>query len=633
MCLGGLVSYFVKGQTTTSRTEAWIYACGIIVSSFLIAVMFHSFVLYGYMAGTKVRLSASGLVYRKILKMSTAEANEGMSGRAINILSNDVEKFDSALQFFHDLYKGPIEAVVFGYLMYREIGISAVIGVLFLLSFLPLQSWAGKKASHYRQQTAKRTDYRVKLMNEVIQGIQVIKMYAWEKSFAAVIADARRREINAVRGTNYVQACLQSISMVSKMALFMALVSYVYFGEILTASKVFVVTSYFNSLNESMVRLWSRGLICTAEALVSANRVEAFLLDSEAAEEDESMIMKNIASSMMESRKSIQSNLSIVQLSKVRRLYNPDSMKRGIVLQNASASMKNDDNYILKGFDMTITAEETVAIIGPVGSGKSSLLNVLIGELELDDGYVIINGRISYASQEVWLFEGSVRDNIVFVEDFDPVRYREVIHVCALERDLELLPQGDLTIVGERGISLSGGQKARINLARAIYKKADIYLLDDPLSAVDAAVCRHIFDKCVREYLHDKICLLVTHQIQLLKDMEHVILINSGRMEAQGSYQNLQCLPGLEYLREMSSDSVDEGRETEVIKKRKTLKRNSETDSEDRKEQLATGSVDWRVYKGYFKALEGLWILIVNLVLFVLVRCLLSSLDIFLSGW
>lgn len=144
---------------------------------------------------------------------------------------------------------------------------------------------------------------------------------------------------------------------------------------------------------------------------------------------------------------------------------------------------------------------ELCAVVGPVGSGKSTLLQVILGELELDEGRLEISGDISYAPQEPWLFEGSVKNNIVFVEDFNEKRYREVVKVCALERDFQLLPLGDETIVGERGISLSGGQRARISLARAIYRKAEIYLLDDPLSAVDTHVGKHIFEQCITEYL------------------------------------------------------------------------------------------------------------------------------------
>lgn len=158
----------------------------------------------------------------------------------------------------------------------------------------------------------------------------------------------------------------------------------------------------------------------------------------------------------------------------------------------------------------------------------------------MDNGSCKINGSISYASQETWLFEGTIKSNIIFVEEFHQKRYDEVVRVCGLERDIKLMPKGDMTIIGERGITLSGGQKARINLARAVYKEADIYLLDDPLSAVDANVGKHIFQECIQQFLKDKICILVTHQLHYLKDVKHLVLMNHGHIASQGTYTEVR---------------------------------------------------------------------------------------------
>lgn len=210
-------------------------------------------------------------------------------------------------------------------------------------------------------------------------------------------------------------------------------------------------------------------------------------------------------------------------------------------------------------FDMsTEIGPGLCAIIGQVGSSKSTLLNVIMGELSVDVGTITISGSLSYASQEPWLFDSTIRDNIVFVEDFDEQRYKRVIKVCALERDFEQLPNGDASIVGERGISLSGGQKARINLARACYRKADVYLLDDPLSAVDAHVGRHIFEKCIMEFLgeENKICVLVTHQLQYLSNVNHVILMNRGQIEAEGPFRTLQKI-NKDLLNQVEESSID----------------------------------------------------------------------------
>lgn len=169
-----------------------------------------------------------------------------------------------------------------------------------------------------------------------------------------------------------------------------------------------------------------------------------------------------------------------------------------------------------------------MAVIGPVGSGKSSLLHVILQELPLKDGILKVSGKISYASQEPWLFAGTIRQNILFGLPMDKQRYRTVVKTCALERDFSLFPYGDKTAVGDRGVSLSGGQRARINLARAVYKEADIYLLDDPLSAVDTHVGKQLFQECITGFLKFKIVILVTHQIQHLEKVNNILYLDDG---------------------------------------------------------------------------------------------------------
>lgn len=202
----------------------------------------------------------------------------------------------------------------------------------------------------------------------------------------------------------------------------------------------------------------------------------------------------------------------------------------GVKLTGVTARWKTDAEHAentLSDVTLAVGSEQLVAVIGPVGAGKTSLLHVILKELPVSSGRVDVSGRVSYASQEPWLFAGSVRQNILFGQAFDRDRYNRVVAVCALKRDFQLLPYGDKTVVGERGVSLSGGQRARINLARAVYVDADVYLLDDPLSAVDAHVGRHLFDDCVRDFLRHKACILVTHQLQYLKNLDHILVINN----------------------------------------------------------------------------------------------------------
>uniref|UniRef100_A0A182U8N1 ABC transmembrane type-1 domain-containing protein n=1 Tax=Anopheles melas TaxID=34690 RepID=A0A182U8N1_9DIPT len=500
-CLGGLVAYFAPGQQDISKEEAYSYAA---------------------------------------LRITKAAGTDGMTGQVINLMSNDVAKFDTATGFVHDIWKGLIELVVL--------------------------AWLGKKAAIYRLKTANRTDRRIQFMNEIIQGIQVIKMYAWEDSFSRMVDRIRRKEVNGIRGTLFIRAGLLSFNLVSRVAIFLSLVAYVLYGNVFTAKKVFIVTSYFNWLYSSMLHFWPLALTSVHEGLVSIRRIQDFLLLEERKyAPDRTSVLGSPGSSTVhetpvdESARGLLNTSNGYEVNKVvaaapeghagsirkmapksKRVINRKAVARqGIFMRNATALWDKDllasaeDITVraggIKNVTLTVDKTEPCAIVGSVGSGKSTMLQVILGELELDEGRLEINGNLSYASQETWLFEGTVKNNIVFTEDYQEKRYREVVSVCALERDFQLLPNGDQTIVGERGISLSGGQRARISLARAIYRRADIYLLDDPLSAVDTHVGKHIFEECIMKFL----------KLQYLKDMKHVVLMNSGEVEAQGPFYTL----------------------------------------------------------------------------------------------
>ncbi|XP_023212077.1 multidrug resistance-associated protein 4-like [Centruroides sculpturatus] len=203
---------------------------------------------------------------------------------------------------------------------------------------------------------------------------------------------------------------------------------------------------------------------------------------------------------------------------------------------------------------------ELLIVIGPVGSGKTSLLMSLLKEIPITSGEVSVKGKIAYASQEAWVFNATIRENILFGEEYQEDKYRKILHITALEKDISLFPKRDLTIVGERGVIMSGGQKARINLARALYVDADIFLLDDPLSAVDVPVAKHIFEKCIMQYLKDKICILVTHQIQFLNPACKILVLKKGKCEFIGNFkqlENLQMNTGILLKEKVSENSIN----------------------------------------------------------------------------
>ncbi|ALC47145.1 CG10505, partial [Drosophila busckii] len=628
--LGRLVSYFSESTDNVTESAAYFYAMGVVLCSLFTALCYHPFMFHLFKLGSSVRLACAGLVYRKCLRVSVAADNSGMSGYAIAIMATDLPQFNETFYLFHELWKGPLEGAVFGYIIYQVIGWPALVGMATIIAFIPLQVWAAKATARFKRLSAEYGDDRVKLMNEIITAMQVIKMYAWEKSFAKLIGRVRKKEMSAIRGSQYVFAALQCTDMISKLSLFLGLVAYVYTGDVVTAQKVFIVSSYYDHLNQSLLHLWPRAVNSWAETFVVARRVLDFLMQHE-----------DPADGGVNNFTDVDDDL--LHGNYFGRMHHPLAFRKSVTLRQLTASWDQGrpEKRRLHIENISFQAEEQqfVGIVGTVGAGKSTLLAALLGELDIISGSVEMNGVISYAPQEPWLNRCSLRDNIVFMEPFDEQRYREVLRVCLLEKDIEQLAQGDATIVGESGASLSGGQKARVSLARAVYRKADIYLLDDPLSAVDTHIGRLLLQRCLNEFLSDKIRILVTHRVQLLRHVDHMLLMEGGRAAIQGQYESLKQLirfrmsvandSEVAKLRTMRSASI-----FEEVATHEPLSQQQLLEAELRyKEQQQQGSVKWSTYKAYLAVLGLPLLVLLLLLLFVLARGSEATMDIFLSKW
>lgn len=330
------------------------------------------------------------------------------------------------------------------------------------------------------------------------------------------------------------------------------------------------------------------------------------------------------------------------------------SYSENTFLRTVGASVKIDGDVILKDINLEVDPGVLTVVIGPVGAGKSSLLYLLLGELSYFEGKVEVNGVISYSSQEPWLFSGTIRQNILFGRKFERVRYEEVCYVCALITDFKLFPLGDKTFVGEKGASLSGGQRARVNLARAIYKEADIYLLDDPLSAVDAHVGKHLFEECISGYLSEKIVVLVTHQLQYLEDVEQIVLMKDGVIELKADYDHMKdsgldfSLLMLEQLT-LTDDRIhrpSKSKRSVLLKivaeiSRRSIAVATFIDKENQnppmpkitREIHRLGGVGWPVYKEYLTAGSSGLGNFCMFFLFVFTQIIASISDYYLSMW
>ncbi|XP_050545468.1 probable multidrug resistance-associated protein lethal(2)03659 [Daktulosphaira vitifoliae] len=534
--LGRIIAYFETNEHKSGSPA--LNALGMILATLFQTLGFTAHGINLAHMGMKMRIATCNLVYNKALRLSKTALGETTVGQVVNLLSNDVNRFDISILNLHYLWIGPIETIVVGYYLWQEIGPSSLFGILVLLLGIPVQGWLGKKTSEFRSKTAVRTDERVRLMNEIISGIQVIKMYTWEKPFAYLVQMARKDEIKQIRGGSYVKGILLSfIIFQTRLALFVSVLGFVLFGNYITAHNVFVVTSYYNILRNTMTVLFPQAIGQIAELLISIKRLQNFLMyeekNTQPSFQSKELKPNNGFNKLVDTVEKIDSN--------TQQSNNIASNKPGVVINNIMAKWTNAQvENTLENINLIVTPGRLVAIIGPVGCGKSSLFQAILQELTLIRGSISVNGIVSYASQEPWLFAATVQQNILFGSPMNRRRYKKVVDVCALEKDFEQFPYGDRTIVGERGVSLSGGQRARINLARAVYKEADVYLLDDPLSAVDTRVGRHLFEKCIKGFLKEKTCILVTHQLQYLTRVDQILLLDDGKILAEGSYQKLQ---------------------------------------------------------------------------------------------
>lgn len=406
---------------------------------------------------------------------------------------------------------------------------------------------------------------------------------------------------------------------ITRTSVFLCILTYTFIGNRPTAKYVYVISSFYNILKSAMNTDFPQAVTQFAETLVSLRRIEEFLLI------DEIQLGNSIV--CWNSERKMVTSTPLIHAASKRAV--------GIHLQDAAARW-NQQEETLHNINFDVGPKQLVAIVGGVGSGKSSLLHVIMRELPLTQGFKDIVGKISYASQEPWLFAGTIKQNILFGEKWDSRKYEKVVKVCALERDFILLPYGDRSIVGDRGVTLSGGQKARINLARAVYKDADIYLLDDPLSAVDTHVGKQLFDDCICGYLRNRCTVLVTHQLQYLRNVNKIYLLEHGTITTDGTYEEIrksdfefaQLFKPLMEEEEEYSDTIDE--EGSDIQYFENICNDEPSLT---KESWQKGSISSKVYRSYIKAGSGCCCSIVVLILFFITQFTASGADYFAKFW
>uniref|UniRef100_A0A3P9K0Y3 ATP-binding cassette, sub-family C (CFTR/MRP), member 2 n=1 Tax=Oryzias latipes TaxID=8090 RepID=A0A3P9K0Y3_ORYLA len=495
--------------------EGYVYAVLLLLVAILQSLFLQQYFQRCFVLGMKVRTAVMAAVYKKALVVSNDTRKESTVGETVNLMSADAQRFNDVTNFIHLLWSCPLQIIVSIVFLWLELGPSVLAGLLVMVLMVPINGLLATQARKYQVQNMNFKDKRMKIMNELLNGVKILKLFAWEPSFQSQVESIRGEELKVMKKFAYLSSvstfifsCAPALVSLASFAVFV-LVSP---DNILTAEKAFTSISLFNILRFPLAML-PMLIASIVQTGVSKKRLEKFL----GGEDLEPDIVR----------------------------HDP-SFDSAVSVRNGSFSWERDAEPLLKDVSLDIEPGRLVAVVGAVGSGKSSLMSALLGEMHCTEGFINIKGSLAFVPQQAWIQNATLRDNILFGSPHEEKRFQEVIQACALGPDLKLLAAGELTEIGEKGINLSGGQKQRVSLARAAYSQADIYLLDDPLSAVDSHVGKHLFDKVIgpNGVLKHKTRILVTHGVSFLPYVDEVVVLVDGKISEIGSYNSLRASKG-----------------------------------------------------------------------------------------
>ncbi|XP_033985639.1 multidrug resistance-associated protein 7 isoform X2 [Trematomus bernacchii] len=595
LLLGSLVN-FMEDEEAPISLGVWC-SVGLFITTLLTSFLRNIFVFEVSKVSLSARAALMSAVYGKSLRIRGSSLAGATLGEVVNLMSTDTGRVVNFFFSFHELWSLPFRLIITLYLLYLQVGVAFLGGLSVVLMLVPFNKFLASRILRNNQHMLRHKDTRVKLMTEVLFGIRVIKFYNWEPHFTQKINACREEELSHLKALKYLDAmCVYTWAALPVVISILTFLTYTLLGHQLTAAKVFTTLALVGML---IIPLNSFPWVLNGilEAKVSLERIQRFF------------------------------KLTNQDLQAYYALVSPEDGQTSILMSQGTFSWQDPDgpdqnedrgtdpgeskgSLRLHSLSLHITKGSLVVVVGKVGCGKSSLLAALTGELNRLSGVVFVADRergFGLASQDPWIQHASVRDNILFGRNYDPIFYQTVIEACALTEDFNVLPNGDRTEVGENGVTLSGGQKARLALARAVYMDKDIYLLDDPLAAVDTDVAEHLMKKCIMELLRGKTRILCTHRVEFVDKADLVVLMDNGTIIKTGT--PAEILPLVEA----------------VPKKRKNAQNMKEKESEEQEEDSGSspdvvlqeepdlmgaelkqeGGLAWRVYWSYWSAVGG----------------------------
>ncbi|KEH18316.1 ABC transporter C family member 8 isoform X2 [Medicago truncatula] len=461
-------------------------------------------------SGMKMRSALMVAIYQKQLKLSSSARTRHSAGEIVNYIVVDAYRMGEFPWWFHMAWASALQIVLSIFILFGVVGIGALPGLVPLLICGLLNVPFARILQNCQSQFMISQDERLRSTSEVLNSMKIIKLQSWEKKFKNLIESLRDKEFVWLYKAQILRASSSFLYWMSP-----TVISAVVFlgcavskSAPLNAETVFTVLATLRNMGEPF-KLIPEALSIMIQVKVSFDRLNNFLLDEEINNDDGERSLKQFSVNAME----IQDG--------------------NFIWDHESVSPT------LRDVNIEIRRGQKIAVCGPVGAGKSSLLYSILGEIPKISGTVNVGGTLAYVSQSSWIQSGTVQDNILFGKTMDKTRYEKAIKACALDKDINDFSHGDLTEIGQRGINISGGQKQRIQLARAVYNDADIYLLDDPFSAVDAHTAAILFNDCVMNALREKTVILVTHQVEFLSEVDTILVMEGGRVIQSGSYENI----------------------------------------------------------------------------------------------
>ncbi|GER32433.1 multidrug resistance protein ABC transporter [Striga asiatica] len=593
-----LIETFVQYLNGRKRFEKEGY---VLISVFFIAKLLESLAHRHWFfkvqqGGYRARAALVSKIYNKGLTLSSQSRQGHTTGEIINFMSVDAERIEEFGWYLHDPWMFALQVALALVILYRDVGLASIAAFVATVSVMLVNMPVGKLEKTFQENLMKSKDGRMKATSEVLRNMRILKLQAWEMKFLSKILDLRKVEMGWLRKYVYTSVILTFVAWGGPT--FVSVVTFVacmLMGIPLESGKILSALATFRILQEPIYAI-PDVISVMVQTKVSLDRIATFLSLDDLPPDVVDKIPFGSSDTAIEV---INGNFSWQVASHVPTL---------------------------REISFRVSCGMRVAVCGMVGSGKSSLISCVLGEMPKISGVVRVSGSKAYVAQSPWIQSGKVEENILFGKMMDRQKYNRVLEACSLNKDLEILPFGDQTVIGERGINLSGGQKQRIQIARALYQDADIYLFDDPFSAVDAHTGTHLFNECIMGLLGSKTVIFVSHQIEFLPAVDLILVMKDGTIKQAGKYNDIltsdsnfmelvgaheEALSGLDSI---SGNEGSSGVSKSILQKQKSQsnkKDQIENDEEEAKAQLVQeeerekGNLGVSVYWKYITTAYG----------------------------